>query len=76
MQAGKGICLSHEETTRKETEIVKKQGDVQAVRKEAGVEGPGVLPRSPLYNGKSTICWKQGGGREARIARLIVFHSF
>lgn len=56
MQAGKGICLSHEETTRKETEIVKKQGDVQAVRKEAGVEGPGVLPRSPLYNGKSTIC--------------------
>jgi len=55
MQAGKGICLS-QEATRKETEIVKKQADVQAVRKEAGVGGPGVVPRSPLYNGKSTIC--------------------
>ena len=46
MQAGKGICLS-QEATRKETEIVKKQADVQAVRKEAGVGGQ-VLCLVPL----------------------------
>lgn len=34
--------------------LMKKWGDIQAVRKEAGE--PGILPGSSLNNGRLTIC--------------------